>query len=173
MKGYNPDVDYDGMLADDLALDARQRGGTSAAIAAHVVNWRTLTDEGAPVEWAALRAWVEWFTVRYHVPHSVIPNCWWQHGALVEELSALHTAHTVSFDSSDTGYGPVGFHEHLTLAHPRLTRAYGGGCNNGHQATRPRSWTNVTDEKEWAAWTTTGHAHRDTDTGASQRKEEG
>ena len=54
---------------------------------------------------STLRDWVEWFTVRYDVPVSVVPNCWWRHGALVEELSALHVAHLAAFDASDAGFG--------------------------------------------------------------------
>lgn len=162
MTAFDPDIDYDALLADDLTFDPRDRGGSSAPLGAHVANWRTLADDAAEAEWAALRSWVEWFTVRYNIPISVIPNCWYQHGALVEELSALHTAHTTSFDPADTGYGPIGWHERLAVAHPRLTRAYGGGCNNGHQPLKPRSWSNVIDEAEWTAWTNTAHAHRDT-----------
>jgi hypothetical protein len=54
-----------------------------------------------------LRDWVEWFTVRYQISESVVP-------VLVQarrprrELSALHTAHTVAFHPSDSGFGPIG-----------------------------------------------------------------
>jgi hypothetical protein len=155
-------LDGDELLAADMfnpPFDPTNRHGPSDPLGAHVVNWRHLPDDEAPAEWEALRAWVEWFTSRYHVPISVIPNCWWQHGHLVEELSALHTAHTAAFDPADAGLGPVMWHERLTIALPRLIRAYGGGCNNGHTTTRPRAWDNVTSEQDWDAWTTRSHAH--------------
>lgn len=123
------------------------------------LNWRTLDDTAAHAEWVALRGFVEWFTTRYAIPPSVVPDCWWAHGALVEELSALHAAHTAWFDAQDTGLGPITWHEHLAVALPRLSRAYGGGCNNGHKTTKPRSWTAVTDEQEWDAWTNRSHAN--------------
>lgn len=168
------DHDYEADLAaaeTDPPEDPQNRNGSSEVIAAHIVNWRTLRGPTTPLEWVALRSFVEWFTVRYHVPISVVPNCWWRHGPLVEELSALHTAHTVSFDSRDTGYGPIQFHEQLAAAHARLTRAYGGGCSSGHQATKPRSWSDVTDEQEWETWAIQAHAH-DTHPGVTNRKEE-
>lgn len=144
----------------------------SDALGAHVVDWRRMSDDDARKEWNELRAWVEWFTVRYNVPVSVVPNCWWRHGALVEELSALHVAHLAAFDQSDAGFGAIGWHERLSLATPRLSRA-GAGCASGHDEIRPRSWSTATDEAEWDAWTSEAHAHRGTPPDASQRKEEG
>jgi hypothetical protein len=167
----DPPPDYDDAIADDMtrpgpppppsssAPNRDDRAGSSRPIGASTVNWYTLTDTDAGPAWAALRAWVEWFTVRYRISESVVPVCWFKHGQLVEELSALHTAHTASFDSTDTGYGPIGWHERLSLALPRLSRAYSGGCARGHDPLTPRSWTNVVDEQEWDAWTTQAHAH--------------
>lgn len=139
---------------------ADPRAGDSAPITGgNGVNWRTLPDENAAERWTLLREWVEWFTVRYQIPISTVPDCWWQHGALVEELSALHLAHNASFHPSDTGLGPIGWHERLAVTLPRLTRAYGGGCTNGHRPLKPRAWANATDEAAWTAWTTQAHAH--------------
>ncbi|KQP67707.1 hypothetical protein ASF40_20300 [Microbacterium sp. Leaf288] len=157
-----PAAEFTGPAADD-------HDGPSDPLGAHVVDWRRLSDRDARDVWVALRAWVEWFTVRYYVPVSVVPNCWWKHGALVEELSALHIAHLASFDESDTGLGPIGWHERLSLALPRLSRA-GAGCASGHNDTRPRSWSHAIDEQEWDAWTRTAHAHRDTPPGDSPPK---
>ena len=60
---------------------------------------------------------------------------------------------------TDTGFGPIGWHERLSLALPRLSRAYSGGCARGHDPLKPRSWTAVVDEQEWDAWTNQAHAH--------------
>lgn len=143
-----------------LGHDPDDRDGPSDPIGAHTFNWRTLTDEESPIEWERLRAWVAWFVTRYDVPISTIPECWYKHPALVEELSALHIAHDASFDKTDSGLGPIGWQERLSLAHPRLTRAYAGGCTRGH--TTPRHRTLTTDTDDWTAWTTQAHAHPDT-----------
>jgi hypothetical protein len=145
------------------------RDVSSQAIGGRAVDWYTLDDEDAAAEWESLRLWVEWVTVRYNIPVSVVPTCWYQHGALVEELAALRTVHRAAFHTTDAGYGPITWHERLAIAQPRLSRAYGGGCNNGHQPTKPRTWPEP--GAEWDAWTSQAHAHRDTPPGASQRKE--
>lgn len=134
-----------------------------------VVNWRELDDNQARAEWVALRSWVEWMTVRYNIPVSMVPACWWQHPALVEELSALHSAHEAAFDERDTGFGPVNWHERFATAQTRLSRAYSGSCSDGHSPRKPRSWSGVTDEDEWDAWT--NRAHADQPPRAGNRKE--
>jgi hypothetical protein len=127
----------------------------STAIGGRAVNWRTLPDEAASKEWGALRDWVQWFTVRYEISESLVPDCWYRHARLVEELAALHTAHNASFDRTDTGYGPISWHERLTLALARMRNAYYGGCSRGHESHRPRTWPT---DQEWDAWTDGAHA---------------
>lgn len=147
------------------------RQESSAPIGATTINWRRLEDAKAAPEWEQLREWVEWFIGRYNIPVSVVPDCWWKHGALVEELAALHTAHDAAFYTSDNGFGPIGWHERLTLALPRLSRAYSGGCTNGHRTIKPRTMPDVPGEEEWPAWTTRAHAY-DAHPGVANRKEE-
>jgi hypothetical protein len=117
-----------------------------------VVDWQTLADADAPAAWNALREWVEWFTVRYDIPVSTVPACWFRHSHLVDELSALYAAHLVAFDASDTGFGPIRWHERLSEARPRLGLAYYSQCSDGHRSHAPRSWTNAVDERAWDEW---------------------
>lgn len=138
--------------------DPLDRGGSSAALGAQPVSWRELSDDDARTKWDELRDWVEWMTVRYDIPEVVVPRCWWRHGALVEELSALHTAWEAAFDSTDAGFGPIGWHERFAIARPRLRAAYPGSCTNGHQDRAPRSWKDATNEQEWDAWAGSAHA---------------
>ncbi len=151
--------DHDDDLYGDDPIDVMDRDTTSEAIGGFVVNWRDLDNAEAADAWEQLREWVEWFTYRYEIPHTVIPDCWWKHGPLVEELSALHTAHVAAFDPGDSGFGPISWHERLTLARDRFKAAYKNGCLNGHTDPRPRSWNEVIDEQEWAAWCKSTHAH--------------
>ncbi|MGO1411643.1 MAG: hypothetical protein ACTHX2_01115 [Microbacterium sp.] len=62
-----------------------------------------------------------WLVPRYDIGPAKIPDCWWRHGPLVEELSVLHTAWQVAFDETDGGYGPIGWHERLGAALSRET----------------------------------------------------
>lgn len=141
------------------AAGLRTGGDAPPAAVGASTNWRTMQDQQARDEWSALRDWVEWVTVRYNIPLVTVPTCWWQHPALVEELSALHCAHRAAFDPRDTGNGPVIWHEHFAAALPRLSRAYSGGCSTEHRSLRPRSWSGATNEDEWAAWINQSHAH--------------
>lgn len=121
-----------------------------------VVNWRALEDVEAPHVWTDLRQWVVWFTLRYDLPPRKIPPCWYRHGPLVEELSALHTAWLVSYDALDAGYGPIGWHERLAAALPRLAGWYNGECHNGH--TELPHGIDTTTPADWADWIRTSHA---------------
>ena len=106
----------------------------------------------AVADWRSLRAWVEWVTARFNVPNSLVPDCWWKHPALVEELSALHLAWRVAYDSQDAGRGPVMWLERWQAARPRLREAHVGSCAAGHKEVRARDWDGKTDEGEWEAW---------------------
>jgi len=121
-----------------------------------VINWRTLEDAKAPEVWTELGEWVAWFVRRYRLPARKIPPCWYRHGALVEELSALHTAWLVSFDSLDAGYGPIGFHERLAVALPRMASWYSGECHDGHMEL-PHAVESASPQ-EWADWIGVSHA---------------
>ncbi|MGO4535185.1 hypothetical protein [Leifsonia sp. 2MCAF36] len=121
------------------------------------INWRTLEDGDAPPVWTDLQDWVAWFTHRYNIATRKIPPCWFKHGALVEELSALHTAWLVSYDSLDAGYGPIGWHERLAVAIPRLATWYNGECHNGHTEL-PQTGDDAVPA-EWADWIRQSHAN--------------
>lgn len=120
-----------------------------------VVNWRTLTNREASDAWQNLAEWVDWIYRRYPLPDDVLRKCWYQHGGVVEELSALHACWLASFDESDSGYGPIGFHERLELSRGRL-RALQGSCGEHHVADRVRELPTPAD---WDNWIRSSHAH--------------
>jgi hypothetical protein len=160
MTDHEDPPDVDDLIAEEMSdFEPDIRYASSAPIGVQVINWRTLKKADAPAAWNELRSWVEWFTVRYRISESVVPVCWYKHGQLVEELSALHIAHAAAFDSADAGFGPIGWHERLSLSLPRLSRAYAGGCSRGHDPFKPRSWAELVDEQEWNAWTSQAHAN--------------
>ena len=148
------------MLLQELAqYDLTERETASEVDGALTVNWRELSDDQARQVWIDLRSWVEWFTLRYEISVSEVPNCWWKHGRLVEELSAMRAAHHALFSAEDAGLGPIGWHERLVIARSRLKDASSGlGCVSGHTPTRPvRDWSTVNDSADWDAWTSQAH----------------
>ena len=72
--------------------------------------------------------------------------------ALVEELSAIHTAWLASFDSTDAGYGPIGWHERFAQTCSRLKSHYKGECSRGHTDRPTRIWPADTTDQEWRTW---------------------
>lgn len=71
------------------ATTARPRAGS-----AHV--WHTLTAGEAAHAWETLTGWVDWLTDRYSLDDT-IPDCWYQHGPMVDELDALRVAWTAAY----------------------------------------------------------------------------
>lgn len=105
-----------------LTDEAEANGEGIAEPGPTVINWRTLPPERVAGVWDELVEWVDWLIDRYSLTSAQIPDCWFQHGSLVEELSALHTFWLAAFDDAGSGGGPVMFHDRLlpTLARFRL-----------------------------------------------------
>lgn len=156
---FDPDELEALIEAEIEQYDLQSREDAVALTSAGIINWRELRDEESRAAWADLREWVEWFTSRYQISATVIPDCWWRHGVLVEELSALRTAHCALFSPDDTGLGPIGWHERLPPARERLKVASSSlGCSTGgHSDKKLRDWTHSTDETAWAAWSAQPH----------------
>lgn len=109
-----------------------------------VVNWRDIDGDERIEAARKLADWVtEWLVPRYELTARQLPDCWWEHGDTVEELSALHAAWQVAFDPADGGYGPVGWHERFALA---LTRqGFKTRCTDGHRAGKARELPDAPD----------------------------
>ncbi|WP_206515558.1 hypothetical protein [Georgenia faecalis] len=84
------------------------------------INWSELPSEDLEEQWEALDRWVRWLVSRYALDHRDIPACWYTHGDLVEELSALRTAHHGAFDPSGPASGPAEWHQILANTRARL-----------------------------------------------------
>lgn len=86
----------------------------------YVVCWRDLDTTELSDELSRLTTWVDWAIDRYRLDHKVIPPCWSNHGALVEELSALRTFWEACYLADASPSDPMSFHRDLTLAQRRL-----------------------------------------------------
>jgi hypothetical protein len=84
------------------------------------VAWATLDVDEAAQAWADLDPWVRWLVRRYLIDAREIPPCWPRHGDVVEELSALRTAHQAAFDPSGAPTGPADWHHGLAATRSRL-----------------------------------------------------
>jgi hypothetical protein len=70
------------------------RGATAMREARYPLprNWEGLDEDAAAASWRRLSAWDSWFVSPYDVEHEV-PNCWWRHAELADELRALWYYH--------------------------------------------------------------------------------
>lgn len=106
------------------------------------ITWATLTAEQAAQVWLALDEWVRWLVTRYALDHRDIPACWYAHGDLVEELTALWTAHQGAYDRAGPATGPADWHQVLANTRTRLQAwAARTGCRHDqHRAPTPPAW---------------------------------
>lgn len=103
---------------------------------AHV--WHALTGREAAAAWTALTGWVDWLRLRYQL-EDAIPDCWYRHGAIVDELDALRAAWTSAYLSPNRGATDAAFWlEQLGRALPRLREFDRYGCASGqHRDDQP------------------------------------
>jgi len=124
------DADVDAYIEDALGTIPRP------------IDWRRLTHDQAASTWAALDTWVRWLVTRYALDHRDVPPCWYAHGDLVEELTALMTAHQAAFDRTGAATGPLDWHQTLATTRTRLQLwAARTGCRHReHRTPTPPAW---------------------------------
>lgn len=96
------------------------------------VCWPILSDDELADRRQELDDWVHWITNRYGLDHRTIPPCWPEHGALVEELSALRTGWVTAFAADARGDDPLRWHSDFEACRQRLTDWVArAGCRPG------------------------------------------
>jgi hypothetical protein len=89
-----------------------------------------LLGDGVDAWWADLTSWVEWAVPTFRLAR-LIPPCWPQHPALVEELMALWLFWQAVWLPATDATAPIGFLRELEFAHARIERLYKPSCNPG------------------------------------------
>jgi hypothetical protein len=84
------------------------------------ICWPVYNDEDEQKMLAEVTEWVDWTRWRFALDHRTIPDCWMQHGPLIEELSALCTAWKTAYSGID-GTAPLLWMNHFEVARHRLT----------------------------------------------------
>lgn len=82
--------------------------------------WPTLDPRQAREEMDGLTRWVTWLSARYGLDHRTVPACWPEHGALVEELSALQMAWVASYAETANPAAPLDWHTNFGATRQRL-----------------------------------------------------
>ncbi|MCX4097704.1 hypothetical protein [Nocardia sp. alder85J] len=124
-------------------------GGQQPVFGPSRFAWADLDRDSARSLWTDLTTWVDWFRERYQ-PGSKITPCWYRHGAVVEELTALMAAHKAVY-VVDRGV-PEPWTENLTAWHTQWMRSAVDAvarlladCTDQHCAHRPHPPKIATD----------------------------
>lgn len=86
--------------------------------------WDGLDRAAAERLWDELVRWVHWFRHRYELLEK-IPPCWYQHSRMVEELTALMTAHRAAYSQTHAeGKGATGYWSDMAAWHAYYLRPF-------------------------------------------------
>lgn len=104
-------------------------------------TWRELDADQARATWTALNSFVDWLVRRYDLA-DVIPHCWYRHGALIEELSALWASWTAAYlDPGAEPAAPIVWHERFAASRERISCWDRMACApRGHREGAPVDW---------------------------------
>lgn len=105
-------------------------------------RWRDLGPDDAMDYWPILDAWVRWWIEREGIPTSVVPPCWYMHGRIVEELTALERGYDTLYHPTSPGNGALSFRREVEASRIRLanhTTTLGCDAEN-HRDERPIDW---------------------------------
>jgi hypothetical protein len=103
--------------------------------------WRELDAEGALTSWSALALFVDWLVQRYDLGE-IVPPCWWLHGAITEELTALWASWTAAYLDPDAGPdAQILRHERFGACRARIAESDRLGCaQRGHRDGPAGDW---------------------------------
>ena len=105
------------------------------------ICWPSLDEEEYAYQLEGVTAWLDWLVPTFALDARTVPSCWREHGALVEELSALYTAWTVAFCPTSEGERPLEWLGAFAMARERLRdwNARSGCRPEEHRSEAPRA----------------------------------
>lgn len=107
------------------------------------VVWHDLPERAREDCWATFTGWVVRIADSYELTTEQLPReCWWEHGAVVAELTALWTGWESAYGTEDdAAAGPYLWHDAFSRGIERIGRMWLGECTNGYHNPKSRqSW---------------------------------
>jgi hypothetical protein len=144
-----PEAAVDGLTPQQL--DALMQDTLGSAIP-RPIRWADLDDTTTAKKLVELAKWVHWLGNRYVLDSKDLPADWWQHGALVEELSALKSAWDVAYDQTQAASAAADWH--MTFYNTRIRLKDWVSRLGGHPGERTadaQGWLNDPDRSGWSA----------------------
>ncbi|MFE5406191.1 hypothetical protein ACFQ9Z_33490 [Streptomyces sp. NPDC056580] len=117
-------------------------GSDSTRVRGAPVVWHKVRGEERAELWGEFTAWVIRMADTYELTTEQLPHaCWWEHGAVVAELTALWTGWESAYGEEDAAAGPYLWHDAWSRGIERIGRSWLGECTNGyHQAKSRTVW---------------------------------
>ncbi|MFD4243702.1 hypothetical protein ACFWP3_19205 [Streptomyces sp. NPDC058525] len=106
------------------------------------VVWHRIEDEEVRAAlWGEFTSWVIRMADTYELTTEQLPHaCWWQHGSVVAELTALWTGWESSYgNEEDAAARPYLWHDAWSRAVERVSRMWLGECTNGYHQQKSRT----------------------------------
>ncbi|MFE2852709.1 hypothetical protein ACFXJO_16460 [Streptomyces lavendulae] len=117
-------------------------GGEGDRVPGSPVVWHRIEDEEVRAAlWAEFVAWVIRMADTYELTTEQLPHaCWWEHGAVVAELTALWTGWESAYtNQEDAAASPYLWHDAWSRAVERIGRMWLGECTNGYHQVKSRT----------------------------------
>lgn len=105
------------------------------------VVWHKGNEEERAALWGEFTAWVIRMADTYELTTEQLPHaCWWEHGSVVDELTALWTGWESAYgNEEDAAAGPYLWHDGWSRGIERISRIWLGECTNGYHHSKSRT----------------------------------
>ncbi|MER7194814.1 hypothetical protein [Streptomyces flaveolus] len=122
-------------------VSGEEGGNDSARVRGAPVVWHKVEEEERTKLWGEFTAWVIRMADTYELTTEQLPHaCWWEHGAVVAELTALWTGWESAYaNEDDAAAGPYLWHDAWSRGIERIGRTWLGECTNGYHQTKSRT----------------------------------
>lgn len=104
------------------------------------IAWHKVKEDEREKLWGEFAGWVIRMADTYELTTEQLPHaCWWEHGAVVAELTALWTGWESAYgNEEDAAAGPYLWHDAWSRGIERIGRTWLGECTNGYHQTKSR-----------------------------------
>lgn len=145
-----PSFDFSDDNFSDVGGDLGGLLGASLS-ATSVKDWMKLSASEHAALVISMGDWVDWAVQTYRLNKQVVPQCWYLHTAIVQELYAMKSLYTLCFSAEDSGAGPATFLERFSASQGRLRLITGDSTCKSGQHQEPSSMGSWTD-RQASAW---------------------
>ncbi|MFB6984517.1 hypothetical protein [Streptomyces sp. NPDC056304] len=116
-------------------------GSGSTRVPGSPITWHKVNEDEREELWDKFATWVIRMADTYELTTEQLPHaCWWEHGAVVAELTALWTGWESAYgNEEDAAAGPYLWHDAWSRGIERIGRTWLGECTNGYHQQKSRT----------------------------------